>query len=212
MSYSESNSIIRFYFSGSRCLSNVFWTLVVGLGGLSFFVTGLSSFFEVNLLPFSDYNKLLFIPQGLVLIFYGTLGLILGIFLSLNVWWDVGSGYNEYNKFVTTQKKEEKNKNKNNIDESLNKSNNKSNNKSQNNSKNSSNNKSFSNKHKKELEKLPNLIEKLESQKQDIYNQLNDPELYKTNPEKMQSLQNQMNILDQEIKDKYDRWEELENS
>ena len=98
MSYSESNSIIRFYFSGSRCLSNVFWTLVVGLGGLSFFVTGLSSFFEVNLLPFSDYNKLSFIPQGLVLIFYGTLGLILGIFLSLNVLWDVGSGYNEYNK------------------------------------------------------------------------------------------------------------------
>jgi len=32
------------------------------------------------------------------LLFYGTAGTILGIFLCLTAWWNVGFGYNEYNK------------------------------------------------------------------------------------------------------------------
>jgi hypothetical protein len=32
------------------------------------------------------------------LLFYGTAGTILGIFLTLTIWWNVGSGYNEYNR------------------------------------------------------------------------------------------------------------------
>ena len=98
MNYTESNSTIKSYFTGSRCLSNIFWALAVSLGGFGFFMTGLSSFFGINLLFFSDSSELSFIPQGIVLLFYGTVGSILGIFLSLNVWWNVGSGYNEYNR------------------------------------------------------------------------------------------------------------------
>ena len=98
MNYTESNSTIKSYFTGSRCLSNIFWALAVSLGGFGFFMTGLSSFFGINLLFFSDSSELSFVPQGIVLLFYGTVGSILGIFLSLNVWWNVGSGYNEYNK------------------------------------------------------------------------------------------------------------------
>ena len=30
--------------------------------------------------------------------FYGTVGLTLGIFLWLTIWWDIGFGYNEYSK------------------------------------------------------------------------------------------------------------------
>jgi|Transcript_21741 hypothetical protein len=88
---------MRTYISGSRRLSNIFWALAVTMGGLGFFLTGLSSYFTVNLLIFSDLTNIAFIPQGIILTFYGTVGLILGIFLCLTIWWDVGFGYNDYN-------------------------------------------------------------------------------------------------------------------
>lgn len=88
---------MRTYIIGSRRLSNIFWALTVTLGGLGFFLTGLSSYFNVNLLIFSDLTSIAFIPQGIILTFYGTVGLILGIFLCLTIWWDVGFGYNDYN-------------------------------------------------------------------------------------------------------------------
>ena len=98
MNYTEANSIMTSYFTGSRRLSNIFWALIVSLGGFGFFLTGLSSFFGINLLLFSDSSEISFVPQGIVLLFYGTVGSILGIFLTLTVWWNIGSGYNEYNR------------------------------------------------------------------------------------------------------------------
>ena len=50
MNYIEKNSTLTSYFDGSRRLSNIFWSTAVSLGGLGFFLTGLSSFFETNLL------------------------------------------------------------------------------------------------------------------------------------------------------------------
>ena len=85
MSYIEENSVLKSYFDGSRRLSNIFWAISVSLGGLGFFLTGLSSFFKVNLLIFSDSSEISFIPQGIVLVFYGTVGSILGIFLILTI-------------------------------------------------------------------------------------------------------------------------------
>ena len=66
--------------------------------GFGFFLAGLSSFFGTNLLPFSDSSEISFIPQGIVLVFYGTVGSILGIFITLTAFWNVGSGYNEFNR------------------------------------------------------------------------------------------------------------------
>ncbi len=100
MDYTNENSVIKSYFNGSRRLSNIFWASAVTLGGTGFFLTGLSSFFNTNLIFFSDSSDISFIPQGIVLLFYGTVGLILGIFLSLTIWWNVGSGYNEYNRNI----------------------------------------------------------------------------------------------------------------
>jgi len=94
----DSQLEIRSYLEGSRRLSNIFWALAVSLGGLGFFLSGLSSFFKTNLLIFSDSTSISFIPQGIVLIFYGTVGLTLGVFLWLTIWWDVGFGYNEFSK------------------------------------------------------------------------------------------------------------------
>jgi hypothetical protein len=98
MNYTETNSVITSYFNGSRRLSNVFWAMSVSLGGFGFFLTGLSSFLRVNLLFFSDSSEISFIPQGIVLLFYGTVGSLLGIFIALTIYWNVGSGYNEYNR------------------------------------------------------------------------------------------------------------------
>ena len=94
----EQQPSIISYIEGSRQLSNIFWALTVSAGGLGFFLSGLSSFFKVNLIIFTDSTNISFIPQGLILVFYGTVGLTLGTFLWLTIWWDIGFGYNEYNK------------------------------------------------------------------------------------------------------------------
>ena len=92
----KSGSSFRSYITGSRRLSNLSWAAIVSLGGLGFFLTGLSSYFHVNLLILSDASEIVFLPQGIVLLFYGTVGFILGIFLWLTIWWNIGFGYNEY--------------------------------------------------------------------------------------------------------------------
>lgn len=89
---------LRTYIEGSRRPSNFFWAFAVTSGGLGFFLSGLSSFFKKNLLLLSDSTGISFIPQGITLTFYGTVGLTIGIFLWLTIWWDVGFGYNEYSK------------------------------------------------------------------------------------------------------------------
>ena len=83
---------------GSRRFSNYFWTIFLLVGGLGFLLAGLSSYFHTNFLPFSNPSELIFIPQGLVMMFYGTLSLGLSIYIGLTVILDIGSGYNEYNK------------------------------------------------------------------------------------------------------------------
>ena len=83
---------------GSRRISNYFWTFVLFVGGISFLLAGLSSYLKINLLPFANTSELVFIPQGVVMMFYGTLSLSISIYTFLTVLWDIGSGYNEYNK------------------------------------------------------------------------------------------------------------------
>ena len=83
---------------GSRRFSNYFWTIFLLLGGLGFLLAGISSYFNKNFLPFSNSSELVFIPQGLVMMFYGTLSLGLSIYIGFTIILDIGSGYNEYNK------------------------------------------------------------------------------------------------------------------
>ena len=83
---------------GSRRFSNYFWGIFLAIGGISFLLAGMSSYFKINLLPIANPTELVFIPQGLVMMFYGTLSFSLSIYISATVFWDIGSGYNEYNK------------------------------------------------------------------------------------------------------------------
>jgi hypothetical protein len=83
---------------GSRRFSNYFWAIFLLLGGLGFLLAGVSSYFNRNFLPFSNPSELVFIPQGLVMMFYGTLSLGLSTYISFTILLDIGSGYNEYNR------------------------------------------------------------------------------------------------------------------
>jgi hypothetical protein len=97
-SKNESHLTLRQQVLGSRRFSNYLWATVSTLGGAGFFLASLSSYFHVNLLPFSDPTHLVFIPQGIAMGFYGIAGLALGLYLWLIVALDVGGGYNEFNK------------------------------------------------------------------------------------------------------------------
>ena len=83
---------------GSRRFSNYFWSIFLFIGGLGFLLAGISSYFKINFLPFANPTELVFIPQGLVMMFYGTLSLGMSIYITITILLDVGSGYNEYNK------------------------------------------------------------------------------------------------------------------
>jgi Ycf4 len=92
------NEIRQDIIVGSRRFSNYFWSFFLFFGGLGFLLAGISSYFKINLLPFANPTELVFIPQGLVMMFYGTLSLGISIYIIITVLLDIGSGYNEYNK------------------------------------------------------------------------------------------------------------------
>ncbi len=94
----NNKSILRQEILGSRRPSNYFWAAIASMGGIGFLLAGLSSYFKINLLLVSDLSSLQFIPQGVALTFYGAAGIILAIYLCLLLTWDVGGGYNEFNK------------------------------------------------------------------------------------------------------------------
>jgi hypothetical protein len=83
---------------GSRRFSNYFWSFFLFFGGLGFLLAGISSYFKINFLPFANPTELAFIPQGLVMMFYGTLSLGISLYIIITVLLDIGSGYNEYNR------------------------------------------------------------------------------------------------------------------
>ena len=92
------NEIRRDEILGSRRFSNYFWSVVLFLGGIGFLLAGISSYLKINLLPFTNSTELVFIPQGLVMMFYGTLSFGISIYITTTVLLDIGGGYNEYNR------------------------------------------------------------------------------------------------------------------
>jgi hypothetical protein len=92
------NEIRRDTIVGSRRFSNYFWSFFLFVGGIGFLLAGMSSYFKINLLPFANPTELVFIPQGLVMMFYGTLSFGMSIYIITTLLLDIGSGYNEYNR------------------------------------------------------------------------------------------------------------------
>lgn len=90
-------AIIRYQVPGARRLSNYAWGSILCIGGIGFLLTGISSYFKFELLSSLNSHNIQFFPQGLVMCFYGSLGLILGTYIWLIIIWNLGEGFNEFN-------------------------------------------------------------------------------------------------------------------
>lgn len=65
-------------------------------------------------------------------------------------------------------------------------------------------------KEKRELETLPQTIEKLEEQQQQLQQQLANPELYKANPHNAAQLKQQLDSIEKKLAIAFERWESLD--
>lgn len=88
----------RYIIIGERRPSNYWWASIIFIGASGFLLTGLSSYLGFNLLPFLKSQEITFFPQGLLMCFYGSLGFLLSLYWWLLIFWDVGGGFNEFNK------------------------------------------------------------------------------------------------------------------
>ncbi|MEI6372035.1 MAG: photosystem I assembly protein Ycf4 [Nostocales cyanobacterium ELA608] len=93
-----SDNTIRENIVGARNISSFVIMLVLFFAGLGFFLAGLSSYFQINLLRLTDTSQISFVPQGVALLFYGTGALGLALYIFLTLLWNIGSGYNEFSK------------------------------------------------------------------------------------------------------------------
>ena len=94
----SSQTVLRQSILGSRRFSNYFIASIVTIGAIGFLLAGLSSYLQMNLLPFSDATQLVFLPQGAAMSFYGVAGSLLSLYLWGTIALDVGGGYNEFNR------------------------------------------------------------------------------------------------------------------
>jgi hypothetical protein len=81
---------------GSCRPNNYFFRRILFFGGLSFFLTGVSSWWGET--SFIGNTNIQFLPQGLVMCFYGSIRIRLGLYLILRRFFSVGKGFNEYDK------------------------------------------------------------------------------------------------------------------
>ncbi len=101
--------IRRYIIVGERRFSNYWWASVIFLGAAGFLLTGISSYvsnfqtgntFLFSMLSSTSGTKesIAFFPQGLLMSFYGSLGFLLSLYWWLLIYWNVGGGFNEFNK------------------------------------------------------------------------------------------------------------------
>jgi hypothetical protein len=81
----------------NKFLRNII-NIIIFLGAFGFLIIGISSYIKTDLIWFLKSEKIIFFPQGLTMFIYGTLGILLSINQILITFFDVGNGYNEFNK------------------------------------------------------------------------------------------------------------------
>ena len=92
--------IRRYMIIGERRISNYWWAIVVSIGSLGFLLTGVTSYFALSANEGTLFNSqaVPFFPQGLLMSFYGSLGILLSLYWWFLIFWNVGGGFNEFNK------------------------------------------------------------------------------------------------------------------
>nr|YP_009668660.1 photosystem I assembly protein ycf4 [Adenia mannii]QCW93433.1 photosystem I assembly protein ycf4 [Adenia mannii] len=83
---------------GSRKRSNFCWAFILFLGSLGFLLVGISSYLDRNLISLFPSQQIIFFPQGIVMSFYGIAGLFISSYLWCTISWNVGSGYDRFNR------------------------------------------------------------------------------------------------------------------
>lgn len=91
------DEVIKEDITGARNLRSFSIMLILLFAGFGF-LAGLSSYLNRNLLIITDTSEIKFVPQGIVMLFYGTGALGLAIYSFLTIIWNIGSGYNEFSK------------------------------------------------------------------------------------------------------------------
>lgn len=76
--------------------------IVMFLGSVGFGITGLSSYFNKDILPFLEVKNIIFFPQGLTMLLYGSAGFLFSLNQFRILISKVGEGYNEFNKINGT--------------------------------------------------------------------------------------------------------------
>nr|YP_009972150.1 photosystem I assembly protein Ycf4 [Kuepferia otophora]QNH70387.1 photosystem I assembly protein Ycf4 [Kuepferia otophora] len=80
--------------AGSRKISNFCWAFILFLGSLGFLLVGTSSYLGRNLIS----HPIIFFSQGIVMSFYGLAGLFISSYLWCTIFWNVGSGYDRFDR------------------------------------------------------------------------------------------------------------------
>jgi hypothetical protein len=109
----EKNNEIVYYsetIKGTKVLTNYIWLILLLLFGIGFSTAGLSSYFidNKNYFFLENFSNIEFLPQGILLLFYGTCAILLSILISILIKIDIGAGKNEYdveNKVVRITRK-----------------------------------------------------------------------------------------------------------
>jgi hypothetical protein len=92
--------IRRYMITGERRISNYWWAFIISLGSGGFLITGILSYLSSSQEDLSNAltQNIPFFPQGLLMSFYGSLGILLSLYWWFLIFWNVGSGFNEFNK------------------------------------------------------------------------------------------------------------------
>jgi len=86
------------FVTGSRRISNFCWASILFLGAIGFSCVGFSSYLQEDIISFLSSGQISFVPQGLVMCFYGIAGFFISFYLWCTIWLNVGSGYNKFDK------------------------------------------------------------------------------------------------------------------
>jgi len=93
------NKIIYFcdVIKGTRTFSNYIWFILLLISGIAAITIGISTYlFDIKKnFYFGDFSNIKFLPQGILLTFYGTCAILISFVISFLLIFDLGSGNNE---------------------------------------------------------------------------------------------------------------------
>nr|YP_009538709.1 photosystem I assembly protein ycf4 [Lepocinclis ovum]AYQ93734.1 photosystem I assembly protein ycf4 [Lepocinclis ovum] len=79
-------------------LNDIIISTIMFIGSLGFLIVGVSSYLKFNLVSILNAKEIIFFPQGITMCFYGLTGLLISSYQIVVLKFNVGEGYNEFNK------------------------------------------------------------------------------------------------------------------